>query len=78
MLPTAITEVLRLYLDEEAGRSALDTACSAAAGARLEIAELFDWLQRYDADRERKQRAQAALRHALGLPLIPGPPCRSN
>lgn len=78
MLPEAITAPLTRYLDEDEARSALDAACAAAHDARFDIAELFDWLQRYDADAALKQRAQTALRAALGLPLIPGPPCRAG
>jgi hypothetical protein len=77
-LPATIVDTLSLYLDEEAGRDALDAACVAAKNTRVDIAALFDWLQRYDADNERKRHAQTALRAALGLPLIPGPPCRSS
>ena len=78
MLPTPITDALTRYLDEDEPRSALDAACEAARSTRFDIAELFDWLQRFDADAALKQRANVALRAALGLPLIPGPPCRAS
>jgi hypothetical protein len=78
VLPAPITDALTRYLDEDEARTALDAACSAARDTRFDVAELFDWLQRYDADAALKQRANTALRAALGLPLIPGPPCRAG
>lgn len=77
-LPDAITAPLSRYLDELEERSALNAACEAARQQRFDLATLFDWLQAFNADAERKQRAQVALRAALGLPLIPGPPCRAT
>lgn len=78
MLPTPITDALTRYLIDDEPRSALDAACDAARSTSFDIAELFDWLQRFDADAALKQRANVALRAALGLPLIPGPPCRAG
>ncbi|EIT69024.1 MULTISPECIES: hypothetical protein [Hydrocarboniphaga] len=43
----------------------------------MDIADLLDWVQRYPASPALRTQATASLRAALGLPLIPGPPCRS-
>jgi hypothetical protein len=43
----------------------------------VDIATLLDWVQRYPASPALRAQAIASLRSALGLPLIPGPPCRS-
>lgn len=77
-LPATVIEPLTRYLDEDEERSALDTACAALRTTVVDMPALFDWLQAYAADGDRKRRAQAALRAALGLPLIPGAPCRAG
>ncbi|WP_374680319.1 hypothetical protein [Hydrocarboniphaga effusa] len=43
----------------------------------MDIADLLEWVQRYPANPALRAQATASLRSALGLPLIPGPPCRS-
>ncbi len=76
-IPTELDELLSLYLDEEdGGEAALRRAGEWAGQHSLDIADLLDWVQRYPASRERRQRAQVVLRAALGLRLVPGPVCR--
>lgn len=74
--PAALTELITPYLDEETAESALRAAAHWAGSNPLDLADLFDWLHRYPAARERKARAGVVLRAALGLPLVPGPVCR--
>lgn len=74
--PTALTELIAPYLDEESGEPALRAAAQWAQANALDLADLFDWLHRYPAARERKARAEVVLRAAVGLPLVPGPVCR--
>lgn len=76
-IPTELDELLSLYLDEEeAGEGALRRAGEWAGQNPVDIADLLEWVQRYPASRERRQRAQVVLRAALGLRLVPGPVCR--
>ena len=76
-IPAELDELLSLYLDEEeAGEGALRRAGEWASRNPVDIADLLDWVQRYPASRERRQRAQVVLRAALGLRLVPGPVCR--
>lgn len=76
-LPASITAPLAAYLDEDADEAALRAAARAAAADRgLDLAALFDGLQRYRADPMRKARAEVVLRAALQLPLVAGPVCR--
>lgn len=75
-LPEDLIAPLSRYLDEEDGPAALRVAADWAQARPVDIAELFDWLQRYPADKARRSRAQIVLRAALGLPLVPGPVCR--
>lgn len=74
--PAALTALITPYLDEESGEAALRAAAQWAAANPLDLADLFDWLHRYPAARERRARAEVVLRAALGLPLVPGPVCR--
>ncbi|THD03429.1 hypothetical protein B1810_09225 [Panacagrimonas perspica] len=76
-IPAELDELLSLYLDEEEeGEAALRRAGEWAGKHPLDIADLFDWVQRYPASKERRQRAQVVLRAALGMRLVPGPVCR--
>lgn len=75
-LPPELTDLLGLYLDEEDDEFALRRASTWVQSNMVDIAELFDWLQAYPADKLRKSRAQVVLRAALKLPLVPGPVCR--
>lgn len=76
-IPAELDELLSLYLDEEEdGEGALRRAGEWAGRHPVDIAALLEWVQRYPASRERRQRAQVVLRAALGLRLVPGPVCR--
>ena len=76
-MPPALVETLSAFLDEESGREALEQARVIVKQQAIDIAALFDWVQRYPASAARRAQATTGLRSALGLPLIPGPPCRS-
>ena len=75
-LAAELTGPLSLYLDEEDDEAALRRVSAWVQSNTVDIAELFDWLQAYPADKARKSRAQVVLRAALKLPLVPGPVCR--
>ena len=75
-LSPELTDLLSLYLDKEEDEAALRRASAWVQSNTVDIAELFDWLQAYPADKARKSRAQVVLRAALKLPLVPGPVCR--
>ncbi len=76
-IPVELEELLSLYLDEEdGGEGALRRAGVWAGQHPVDIADLLDWVQRYPASRERRQRAQVVLRAALGMSLVPGAVCR--
>ena len=76
-LPAPLVETLSAFLEEEAGREALEQARVIVRTQAVDIAELLDWVQRYPASPALRAQATTSLRAALGLPLIPGPPCRS-
>ena len=76
-MPASLLETLSAFLDEEAGREALDQARTMVQAQAVDIADLLDWVQRYPASPALRAQATTSLRSALGLPLIPGPPCRS-
>lgn len=73
---TQIRAALERYLDLDE-QDGLDEACALAAQAPIDIAALLDWVQRYRCAPQNRARALTALRAALRLPVIPGPPCRS-
>lgn len=75
-LPGELIERLGAYLDEEQDEVALRAAGDWLRSNTVDIAALFDWLQAHPADKSRKARAQAVIRAALQLPLMPGPVCR--
>ena len=61
----------------EGDAAALDAACVAASDRATDIAELLRWLQE-DAVAEpvALDLATRRLRRAMGLPMMPGAPCR--
>lgn len=78
MLPAALLDLLRRYLDEEAGADALQQACALASREPVDIAALLDWLRDYRCDPARRTQAIRSLRAALRLPVIPGAVCRPD
>jgi hypothetical protein len=72
-----VTAELETFFEDE-NRAALDRACKLAKEHPLDIAALLDWVRDYHADRDAKSLATRSLRAALGLPVIPGPVCRTQ
>tara|TARA_R110000850_G_scaffold70053_22_gene155524 strand:- start:14528 stop:14764 length:237 start_codon:yes stop_codon:yes gene_type:complete len=78
MLPENLTQRLSLYLDDDQNNEAeLKDILHWIRTHSLDVAALLDWLARYPADPARRARTLSRVRGELGLPLIPGPPCRS-
>ncbi len=75
-IPPPIVEALEAFL-LDAEDDALELALDQARAAHLEAVDLLDKLATLRGDPARKRQAVTAVRRRYGLPLIPGPPCRS-
>ena len=74
-LPVAIRRDLARYFAQE-DASALTRACTGLRRGQTDMAALLDWIGRYPASREARDRAERQVRAALGLPVVGGPVCR--
>ncbi|TAJ52859.1 MAG: hypothetical protein EPN60_10790 [Nevskiaceae bacterium] len=74
---TAVLEQLEPWFDE-GERTALDTACALAAGGAIDLPALLQAVETARAPAEARRIAASALRHRLGLPVVPGAPCRKG
>lgn len=72
-----IVEALEAFL-LDAEDDALDLALDLARAANLAPVVLLEKLPTLRGDPARKRQAVTAVRRSYGLPLIPGPPCRSS
>lgn len=77
LLPDHLTDLLERYL-EDGDAAALDEACRQVTTQAIDIAALLDWVARYPAEARQRDLAVRALRAALRLPAMPGPPCRPH
>lgn len=60
----------------DADDAALAAALQRLPHLRLDLATLMERLDALRGDARRRARALVAVRAALGLSLVPGPPCR--
>lgn len=75
-LPPPLLAALDQWFDE-GNRAALDEACELAVRG-IAIDQLLDWVEKAKTPPERRRLAASALRYRLGLPVVPGAPCRKG
>lgn len=67
---------LRDWFEHE-DAAALDAACALAQAQPVDVAALLRWIDaQSDAEAATRDLAQRRVRRALGLPMMPGAPCR--
>lgn len=76
-LSDALIDHLDRWFDE-GERAALDAACALAAAEAPPLPELLAHIEHARAPVESRRLAASALRWALGLPVVPGAPCRKG
>ncbi|ROH90936.1 hypothetical protein ED208_08130 [Stagnimonas aquatica] len=74
----AVLEQLEPWFDERE-RAALEAACALAAdGGAIDLPALLHAVETARAPAEARRIAASALRYRLGLPVVPGAPCRKG
>lgn len=76
-IPATLIEPFERWFDD-GERAALDRACELAAVTPLDLPALLAWLESAPAPAEARRIAVSALRYRLGLPVVPGAPCRKG
>lgn len=75
-IPSTVVDALETYvLDRE--DTALSQALALAEANQVAPVDLLGLITTLRGDAARKRQAITAVRRHYGLPLIPGPPCRS-
>lgn len=63
---------------DEGERAALDAACALASEGAIDLPALLRAVETAKAPAEARRIAASALRYRLGLPVVPGAPCRKG
>ncbi len=75
-LPPAVIDAVETYvLDRE--DAAIQQLLQLAVANNVAAVDLLSFLSTLRGDAARKRQAITAVRRHFGLPLIPGPPCRT-